>query len=134
MKKFDLLLFIDDDPATNFLHEIVLEESGICDRYLFFNSAEDALAYLVDVKSKKDIPQFIFLDINMPRVNGWEFLEKYKSLKTEKSPVIIMLTTSLSPTDQEKADSNENVYKLYSKPLKVDYLVELSKLLQENEE
>ena len=70
-------------------------------------------------------PDAIFLDINMPKINGWEFLDAYKKINITKSPIVIMLTTSISPEDQQKAAMNPLVSSFKSKPLNESHLKEL---------
>ncbi len=123
MKKFKFLMFIDDDNATNFYHEIIVEESGLCDKYIFFNKAENALTYLKNMTvPNEQVPDIIFLDINMPMIDGWKFLELYAELDIPKSSIIIMLTTSLNPKDQERVEKNELVRNFLNKPLDSDKL------------
>jgi len=76
MKKFNSLLFIDDDKLTNTYHELILKNSKVCENAKFFLSAEKAIEHLRSIISdeKKTLPDVIFLDINMPIMNGWEFV------------------------------------------------------------
>ena len=132
MNKFKLLVFIDDDEATNFYNKYIVTQSGICEQALFFEKAEDALLYFQKLKDENrhdTIPDAIFLDINMPKIDGWMFLEKYAKINLKKSPVVLMLTTSLSPSDKVKGEGNSMVYKFLTKPLTNENLMELIKEL-----
>jgi len=133
MKEFQLLVFIDDDHPTNIFHEIVVNEANITEKSIFFNSPVDALNYFKDLSQATDavFPDAIFLDINMPELTGWEFLQAYEKIDIKQSPVIIMLTTSLLTYDLEQAKQMEIVYKLINKPLDIDLLRDLSKELLE---
>lgn len=124
MKKFNSLVFIDDDHPTNVFHKIVVDESGLCETSRFFSSPIDALNYFKEIHTQQDqvLPDAIFLDINMPEINGWEFIQKYKELGIQHSPVVIMLTTSLFPSDLEKAEQIDIVHKLINKPLDFSHL------------
>lgn len=64
-------------------------------------------------------PNIIFLDINMPKMNGWEFLEAYKELKAgQKAKVlVVMLTTSINPSDKKRAEQFPDIIGFNSKPL-----------------
>lgn len=124
-KKFKLLIFIDDDVATNFYHEIIVQSADVCEKYLFFEKAADALVYFEDIQDNKQIPDIIFLDINMPKIDGWMFLEQFTKIKLEKNPEIVMLTTSLSTIETDRANNNDRVYKLLNKSLTEEHLHDL---------
>ena len=104
-------MLIDDDEPTNFLSNMILEEAGCTEHIQVEDSGERAINYLVKseklTSTNKDYPwpDLIFLDINMPAMNGWEFLVKYNEWKKEHKGeiVIVMLTTSLDPNDEVKA-------------------------------
>jgi CheY-like chemotaxis protein len=122
-EKLNCVLLIDDDEPTNFLHKYLIEKSGYAEKCVTLQNGEEALAYL---KSKDDgeypHPNLIFLDINMPGMNGWEFLEAYKDLdKVQQGDiVVVMLTTSLDPDDQIKADAIADIRDFRNKPLTID--------------
>ena len=115
MKKFKFLVFIDDDFMTNRFHEIILGQTKVTEEYKFFTYAKDALEYFKD--NNHITPDYIFLDINMPGMDGWEFLKEYTKLDIEKTPTVIMLTTSLMKSDREKADDFDVVKGFMNKPL-----------------
>jgi len=130
------ILVIDDDEPTNFITRMILEESG-CTRYVrIVQSGREALNYLKasaqpgSDKNRYPCADLIFLDINMPAMNGWEFLNKYDELdSTDKVSVItVMLTTSLNPDDRLKADENPGISKFETKPLTKE---KLERILQE---
>jgi len=117
MKNFDTILLIDDDEATNFLHKLIINESGICKNLIVIDSALDALDWLKN--ENNPTPNLIFLDINMPKMNGWEFLEEYITLPSIKrtNMVVVMLTTSLRPKDRKRADLIDEISNFMNKPL-----------------
>ena len=131
MEKIKLLLFIDDDFATNFYHKIIVRDSGLVEKYLFFQSAKEALAYFQEqlTLGNPEKPDAIFLDINMPEINGWEFLDMYAESANDKAPIYIMLTTSLNREDQERAELNPLVRGLKNKPLTEAHIEEVQKEL-----
>ncbi|MDP5092280.1 MAG: response regulator [Polaribacter sp.] len=123
MKKLDTILLIDDDPATNFLHKFILQKESCAENILAFQNAEEALEYIKEtIKSGFHYPELIFLDINMPRMNGWEFIEEYNKISNENkvSKIVVMLTTSLDPKDKEKAESIKDINQFLSKPLTLE--------------
>ncbi len=127
MEKINLLIFIDDDYATNFYHKVIVRDSGLVDKFLFFSTAKEALTYFAEQKlaGNWEKPDAIFLDINMPEINGWEFLDLYAETDIDKAPIYIMLTTSLNPDDMEKAELNPLVRGLKNKPLTETHLREI---------
>jgi len=116
-RKLDCILLVDDSNEDNRYHEIIINKMDIANRIDFALNGEEALAYLK--KANQVPPELIFLDINMPRMNGWEFLEQYKHLDAvQKARVVIMiLTTSANPDDIQKAKKIEEVTGFETKPL-----------------
>lgn len=114
------LLLIDDDEADNYLHRRVIERSGLCESVIVQTSAGAALDWLrSSVGDRHPAPDLIFLDINMPGMNGWEFLEEYETLPRcqQGRIVLVMLTASINPTDAERVAEFTTVTGHRSKPL-----------------
>lgn len=132
MTNFKQIILIDDDYATNFYHEIVVTDSGKVEEQKFFSSTVEALEYFKDQEKKTDpvLPEIIFLDINLPEMTGWEFLEEFKDLDLTPMPTVIMLSTSMNPLDKIKAEDNPLVLELIDKPLTVEYLADLKNKVQ----
>jgi CheY-like chemotaxis protein len=133
--KLKCILVIDDDEPTNFFTRMIIEESNCTDNIKVVEGGQAALDYLTkSMESGSDAneypyPDLILLDINMPAMNGWEFLEEYKKLgHNGKSSKTIMLTTSLFPEDKTKAAEMAEVSGFENKPLtneKLDNIVRL---------
>lgn len=124
-KKLNCVLLIDDDEPTNFLSHMVVEEAACTNAIQVAISSKQALDYLTNqgdfAHTRKNYPrpELIFLDINMPAMNGWEFLEKYSELEKgyKGNIIIIMLTTSLNPDDRLKSERIPQVSGFEHKPL-----------------
>ena len=112
---------IDDDNVTNMLNRFFLEEHFTQLNITAFVYAQDALNTLIQSVQKPDV---IFLDINMPVMNGWEFLEALgKSIAANDSmPQIYLLSSSLDPSDKHKASQIKLVNGFISKPLEIEKL------------
>jgi CheY-like chemotaxis protein len=115
-KQLNCILLIDDNEDDNFYHEIILRETGITRHVHVAETGFHALDFL---QKAQPVPELIFLDINMPRMNGWEFLERYRKLNIEQKAkvIIIMLTTSLNPADEKKAKAIPEINGFEPKPL-----------------
>ena len=129
-KKLNCILLIDDDEPTNFISEMLIEEANCAEHIQIAQTGQTALNYLTNSErlgAEMDSfpsPNLIFLDINMPAMNGWEFLERYKNLeKIHKGEiVIVMLTTSLLPDDNLKASLADQISGFEIKPLTAEKL------------
>jgi len=123
-QKLNCVMLVDDNEDDNFFHKIVLKETGIAEHIKVAESGFEALDFL---KNENKIPELIFLDINMPKMNGWEFLEEYRKLNDEQKArvIIIMLTTSLNPADRKKALVIPEVDGFETKPLTHETLSEI---------
>lgn len=130
-RKLNCILLIDDDEPTNFLNRMVIEEVDCTERIETMQSARDALKYLTNAKPNGDYPRpdLVFLDINMPAMDGWEFLEKYDQLpEAQKAKIIVvMLTTSFNPEDELKAHKIAGIAGFRNKPLTAEVLTQLLK-------
>lgn len=122
-------MLIDDDEPTNFLSSIIIEGADCTEHIQIEDSGQKALNYLMKSReygfANKDYPRpdLIFLDINMPAMNGWEFLEKYQEIfKDYGEVIIIMLTTSLNPDDKAKAEKIPVITGFEIKPLTAELL------------
>ncbi|MGB5820855.1 MAG: response regulator [Saonia sp.] len=119
-KKLNYILLLDDNPATNFIHKKFIREAGCAEEVIDFQSGYDMLDYLKSEENPS--PELIFIDINMPIMNAWEFLEEYEKINEakRKRTNLIMLTTSLSPGDVMKAKNIDMIKDIRLKPLSVD--------------
>jgi CheY-like chemotaxis protein len=136
-KKLNCVMLIDDDEPTNFLSQMIVTRSGCTEKIKVANSGAIALDYLsaddgnTDGNEKSSPrPDLIFLDINMPAMNGWEFLDRYNELSRDRqgNVIIIMLTTSLNPDDQKKSRGIPHISGFANKPLTPDKLQEILRM------
>lgn len=121
--KLDSILLVDDDKMTNFFNKKLISSLDVTEHVCAVESGSEALEYLKGVESGVNPhPHVIFLDINMPGMNGWEFLENYWELDLilNNDVHVIMLSTSEDPADIEKAELLFGVSKYFAKPLTED--------------
>ena len=139
--KLKCVLLVDDDHATNYIHKKIIEQSGIASKVEIALNGQEALDFIVKNNELEkegklsEFPSIIFLDINMPVLDGWEFLEEYSELIIyRKSQVIIgMMSTSFNPDDEDKAKGIDHVTCYKSKPMTFDVIDQIkAKIFQLN--
>jgi CheY-like chemotaxis protein len=122
------ILLIDDDAVTNMMHRRVIERSGRAQSIDVATDGQEALDLLrADLASGRPLPELIFLDINMPGMGGFEFLEHYAQMNIapDAQLIIVMLSASLLPDDHARAQADPNVHSFCDKPLRLEKLLEL---------
>lgn len=122
-KKLNSILLVDDDEDCNFFHKRLINRMDITEEIHVALDGEEALEYLKStIDGKHPQPAIIFLDINMPKIDGWEFLDEYEKLEDiqKAQVVLVMLTTSLNPDDLERAKRNPLVHDYLNKYLDSD--------------
>jgi CheY-like chemotaxis protein len=127
--KLNCVLVIDDDEPTNYFNQLLLEKAGCASYIKVAQSGQEALDYLTHSQEFTEgerfpCPDLILLDINMPAMDGWEFLEKYKKMSKEHKGriIVVMLTTSLLQEDIAKARATPEISGFEHKPLTVENL------------
>jgi len=114
MAKVQKILLVDDDEIFLVLGQITIEKLFPSAQIFTSPHGEDALEFLKD----NDV-DVMFLDLNMPILDGWEVLEELAK-RERKRMAIFVVTSSIDPTDREKADKNPLVFDLIEKPLDED--------------
>jgi CheY-like chemotaxis protein len=118
------ILLIDDDYTVNFLHENIINSAKITRSLEIAETGEKGLELLKDsIKGKHEKIDLVFLDLNMPKMDGWRFIEEYKKIQNpNQRPVILILSSSANPDDQLRAEKTNEVAGFYHKPLTSDVL------------
>ena len=121
-------LFIDDDKVTNFINQFLAQRSNHFENVMVASSAQEGLDYIQKANNGETVPpEIIFLDINMPAMNGWDFLNTLNqmSIPLKEKLNIYMLSSSSRKTDVNKAKEYSNVKGFVTKPLTKDTLKKL---------
>ena len=118
MIQFDAIFLVDDDPINNLINKRLLGKTEVSDSILEFLEADLALKKIQEIPDNQKL--LIFLDINMPVMNGWEFLNHYQEKFPERKDEIVILSSSIDFQDRQKALSFETVSGFLEKPLSLD--------------
>ncbi|RKS53551.1 CheY-like chemotaxis protein [Gillisia mitskevichiae] len=114
------VILVDDQPITNFITRKLLQVEGINIPISDFTNPVLALEQILKQKEQNDV---IFLDLNMPEMSGWDFLDKL--VENNYTPKIVILTSSTSNLDKEKASEYDFVTDYIIKPLSQNKISEL---------
>ncbi|MGB5821209.1 MAG: response regulator [Saonia sp.] len=105
MKRINSICIIDDDPITIFGIKKLLGSLDLCDNISTYNNGKTAIDAVKEmIEEKKELPEVIFLDINMPIMDGWQFLEEFIGLPISKKIRINIITSSIDRMDLEKSE------------------------------
>ena len=116
------IMLIDDDIATTVYNEIIIEDVECVKKVISMNSAEEALTYLNSTGNEESIqPNLILLDINMPTMDGWEFLNEFLKIKNNlnKKITLYVVSSSIDPRDLERVKSFNMVTDYLIKPIEL---------------
>jgi CheY-like chemotaxis protein len=128
MKQLGCILLVEDDDTINFFNQFLIQSRSIAAHVAVALNGQEALDYLERASRGEEIvPDLILLDINMPVMNGFEFIEHYEQLPEDwKSKIlVVMLTTSLHPDDLARAKQHPLIAEYFYKPLMEQKLGEL---------
>ena len=126
--KAPIIALVDDDKIFQLTASRTIKAANLTDRILQFENGEDALQFLkFHAADTENLPDYIFLDINMPFVDGWMFLDDYAILKQnlKKEISIFMVSSSIDPRDIDRAKRNELVREYVIKPVSQERFAEL---------
>ena len=133
-KSVNLVLLVDDNDTDNFISKRIIEITKFADKVIVKNSGKSALEYLESAQNNEaELPNVIFLDINMPIVDGFVFLFEFEMFpdNLKQKCKIIILSSSNNKRDIAKIVDNEYVIKFITKPLTEKALQEIQGILAE---
>ncbi|MFN3951215.1 MAG: response regulator [Thermaurantimonas sp.] len=119
------IMLVDDDPVFNFITRKCIESAQIEHILEEYLDGSDAIEALYDKKSPDQLPDHILLDINMPKMNGWQFLEALRNLNIEKEISVTIVTSSIDGEDRRKAYTYPEINEFLIKPISKSDLKEI---------
>ena len=131
MKKVDIACIIDDDPIFVFGTKRMMALANFCNNFMVFQNGEEAINYLKPIIQTKNfaLPDIILLDINMPIMDGWQFLDEFTSIPNDKKITIYIVSSSIDPQDIARAKEYDTISNYLVKPITSE---KLQSILSEN--
>lgn len=128
----ELACIIDDDSVYVNLVKKIIETKKLCENLIVFNDGKQSIDYFEALLQNLDadnIPEIIFLDLNMPIMDGWEFLERFTKIKNKFGKVITLyvVSSSINPLDINRAKSLSSVEDYLIKPVNINELENIFK-------
>ncbi len=130
MRKIKNLFIIDDDDIFVFLTTKIIQSTGLVENISVFRDGEEGIEHIKSIaKDAEQLPDIILLDINMPIMDGWEFLEEYVKIKPdiEKDIKLYLASSSISPHDIARSKGISEVSDFIIKPFDKDRFIDMLK-------
>lgn len=133
MKAINLVCIIDDDPIYVWGAKKIMKMADFCKTTLEFEHGKNAInGFKKLLKSENEIPDIIFLDINMPVMDGWGFLDEYAKIESDLQSDIYIVSSSINPSDINRTKDYPFVKKYISKPMSKGALFDIKENFQKN--
>ncbi len=137
MEKLLVICIVDDDDVYKFTLNKTIESQNFANKIMMFSDGEEAIDFLSDnLNDPNNLPDVIFLDINMPIMDGFEFMEEYIKIKpyVGKKIIIYMVTSSIDPIDIERSKAISEISDYIVKPIDAKQLAEIVENLETSSE
>ena len=121
--EYKKIIFIDDDTEMMRIYNSILEQKKLSDYLIHFENAQQGIEYLKRINNKEDLPDYILLDLYMPVMDGFKFLQYFNELKKLKESIeVFVCTSSQKQDDRNKVMKYPFVSAYLEKPLSTDFL------------
>ncbi|MBI1183028.1 response regulator [bacterium] len=128
MKKVKTACIIDDDDIFRFIMKKHIVNQDLAENIISFENGEEAIKYLIEnAHDSEKLPDVMFLDINMPIMDGWDFITAFNEVKRmiAKDPTIFMISSSVDDRDISRAKDSEVISEYVTKPLDKEVVMQL---------
>lgn len=123
MNKINLACIIDNDPVFVFGAKKIMNLANLCNSFMVFHNGEEALTSLKPIIANGEtMPDIILLDLDMPIMDGWQFLDEFVKIPVKKQITIYIVTSSIDPEDLRKAKTYEGICNYLVKPITIEHL------------
>ncbi len=130
MKNINLAYIIDDDDITIYLADNIMKKVNFCEKVEKFTHGIDAINRLkFAIERNEDVPDVVLFDLNMPGMDGWEFIEEFSKLPFRKEIPAFIFTSSIDSHEHEKANQFEAIKGVILKPLNVQKINKVLRLM-----
>ncbi len=128
MPKVDTICLVDDDTVFQYIMEHTISKKKLANTILKFMDGETAINFIIrNLHNQSKLPEFILLDLNMPVMDGWEFLQEFLIIQSQlkKKITIYIVTSSVNDSDIEKAQNFQIISGYLVKPITEEKLIEI---------
>jgi CheY-like chemotaxis protein len=126
MRKLDIACIIDDDKIFTYVLSKQMKVVDFCENLLVFHNGLEAIKYLKPIlESPEVLPDVILLDLNMPVMDGWQFLDEFIKFKVSKKITVYIVSSSIDVADHAKAATYKAISNFYIKPISRDDLAQI---------
>lgn len=122
------VLLVDDDPVVVLMMKHLIIKHGLCESPLAFKNGLEAIEYLQKDYSQ-DVNYIILLDLNMPVMDGWKFLDELKSIAHPENTFVFIVTSSSDKSDKESVGANKYVHDFFVKPMLADTVLYMKQVV-----
>lgn len=130
VRSINTVCVVDDDEIYVYGIKKLITLKQLCPNLIEFRNGKDAIDFLTDPNNTEQLPDVIFLDISMPIMDGWDFMESYAKLKPHlaKKIIVYMVSSSINDEDIQRAKAISDICDYVVKPVTYDKLLELFQL------